>query len=153
MAKLTAQEWEDCQDIFTLLDRDGSGTLDFQELGNGLRGLGLNPTEAEIRAFIAEFDEDQTGGLTLEEFKNVYIKCLKTSVVTEEEVKTQFKRLDKNEDGHVDANELMEILMTGDDPLTKEEAQSIIEEFDTNGDGVLSLDELLDGLLGKKKVK
>src|SRR5689334_17583790 len=113
MDSLTAQQREDCQDIFTLLDRDNSGSLDVEELGNGLRALGLNPTEAEIRHLMEECDTDHNGGLSLEEFVRLYKRCFTITVVTEEEVRAQFKRLDKNNNGTVEADELRELLITG----------------------------------------
>lgn len=149
MEGLTAQQREDCQDIFSLLDRNGSGSLDIEELGSGLRGLGLNPTEAEIRALMKEADKDGSGELNFDEFVRLYKKCFAITVVTEEEVRTQFKRLDKNDDGTINAQELRELLITGDEPLTKAEANALIAEFDKNGDGVLDLEEFVNGLLAK----
>lgn len=149
MAELTAQEWEECQEIFNLLDRDQSGYLDFTELGRGLRGLGLNPTQLEVQQYMDEFDTDHSNGLSVEEFAYLYKRSLSNSSITEEEVRAQFEKLDKNGDGSIDANELREILTTGEEPLTLDEAEAIIADFDKNGDGVLSLQEFMHALIGK----
>ncbi|CAG9321007.1 unnamed protein product [Blepharisma stoltei] len=150
MARLTSQEEEDCQDIFHLLDHNKNQILDLGELGKGLRGLGLNPSEGEVRKYMADYDRDRNNGLSLEEFESVYQRCLSSSSVTEEEIRAQFKKLDKNGDGTLDARELKDILIGGEEPLTREEADALIADFDVNGDGVLSIDEFVNGLLGRQ---
>lgn len=43
---------------FSLLDKDGDGTITTKELGEVLRSLGQNPTEAELHDMIRELDAD-----------------------------------------------------------------------------------------------
>ncbi len=44
--------------MFELFDKDGDETITIHELGTVMRCLGQNPTEAELRAIIAEIDAD-----------------------------------------------------------------------------------------------
>ncbi len=46
------------REVFMLFDRDGDETITINELGTCMRALGQNPTEAELRAIIAEIDAD-----------------------------------------------------------------------------------------------
>ncbi len=46
------------QDIFSLFDKDGGGTISTQEIGAVMRALGQNPTEAELQDIINEIDID-----------------------------------------------------------------------------------------------
>ncbi len=43
---------------FALFDQNGDTTITIKELGIVMRTLGQNPTEAELRAIIAEIDAD-----------------------------------------------------------------------------------------------
>jgi len=43
-------------EIFNLFDKNHDGSIDIKELGDGMRALGANPTDAEIRAMMKEAD-------------------------------------------------------------------------------------------------
>ena len=63
--------------MFFELDRDGSGSIDAEELGMMLRSLGQNPSEQEIKDLIASVDdEDGDGQLQLREFLQLYTQGL-----------------------------------------------------------------------------
>ncbi|CAG9322153.1 unnamed protein product [Blepharisma stoltei] len=149
MSVLNTEEREDCQDIFKLLDYNKNQVIESSELGKGLRGLGLNPTEAEVRKLLTEFDKDHNNTLSEEEFRGIYKRCLSSTSVTEDEIRAQFRKLDKNGDGTLDARELRNILTTGDEALTEEEVDLLIRDFDRDGDGVLSIKEFVDGILSR----
>jgi Ca2+-binding EF-hand superfamily protein len=84
-------------------------------------------TQDEVNAnraqWHAEFDKDKDGGLTLQEFQDLWLKARFERMVRE------FQRFDRN----------------GDAKLTIEEYQGplleIVEVFDRNGDGVLSKED------------
>ena len=46
------------RETFQLFDKDNDGYVSCKDIGGLLRGLGQNPTEAEIKDFIHEIDED-----------------------------------------------------------------------------------------------
>ena len=46
------------REAFALFDKDGDGTITAKELEAVMRGLGQNPTNAEILDMIAEVDTD-----------------------------------------------------------------------------------------------
>ena len=46
------------KEVFSLFDKDNSGTITTQELGTVMRALGQNPTEAELQDMINEIDID-----------------------------------------------------------------------------------------------
>ena len=41
-----------------MFDKDGDGTITYQELAHVMRGLGQNPTEEEVKTMIDEVDSD-----------------------------------------------------------------------------------------------
>jgi Ca2+-binding EF-hand superfamily protein len=49
------------REIFTLFDKDSDGLVDTAELGTIVRGLNLNPTEAEVSEMMREVDPDNKG--------------------------------------------------------------------------------------------
>lgn len=44
------------RDTFSLFDKQGDGRVECSSLGEMLRALGLNPTEAEVKKIVAEID-------------------------------------------------------------------------------------------------
>ena len=44
------------RDAFSLFDKRGDGKIDSDQIGDVLRALNLNPTEAEVKKIIAEVD-------------------------------------------------------------------------------------------------
>ena len=56
------------KDAFLLFDKKGDSKIDSTQLGDVLRALGLNPTEAEIKKIVNEIDPHGTRRLTYEEF-------------------------------------------------------------------------------------
>ena len=44
------------KDAFSLFDRKGDGKIDLSQLGDVLRALGQNPTNAEVKKIVNEID-------------------------------------------------------------------------------------------------
>lgn len=135
------------KEVFEHLDRDGSETLDIQELGLGLRALGLNPSEEQVQELMKTADTNQDSKIGFEEFQSLFKKCSKLDHVDEQKLKDELSQYDTDGSGFIERDELKRILCEGGESLTEEEAETIIKDFDTNEDGKLSLEELARGLL------
>eukprot|EP01043_Picozoa_sp_COSAG02_P040828 COSAG02_NODE_3332_length_6919_cov_3.232551_7_plen_307_part_00 len=68
LLKLLAGRQDKLQEIFELFDPDGDGTITVHEFAQGLHGMHLYPTQAEVDALMAEFDQDNDGTLSYSEF-------------------------------------------------------------------------------------
>lgn len=47
---------DEFQEAFSLFDRDGVGAVSYADVGKTVRSLGFNPTEAELKEWIAQVD-------------------------------------------------------------------------------------------------
>ena len=75
--KISDKELEAARKMFFDLDRDGSGSIDADELGVMLRSLGQNPTEQELHDLIESVDDgDKDGQIQLREFIKLYTEGL-----------------------------------------------------------------------------
>lgn len=63
--------------------------------------------------------------------------------MTEEEVRAQFRNLDKDGNGVVSADEIREVLTALGDRLSDEDVAEIIRDVDTDGDGQVNFEEFL----------
>ena len=68
---LTKEEEAKCWEAFSAFDKDSSGYIDANELRIVLEMMGQKTTEEEIFRMIAEADAENTGRITLAQFKRV----------------------------------------------------------------------------------
>lgn len=66
------------EEMFTLADRDGSGSLSYQEFANAFKALSYGLTENDVKTLIALADDNQDGKISWREFIPVGIDCIKT---------------------------------------------------------------------------
>ena len=149
MDQLTEEQRQEVEDVFKIIDEDESGTIDIRELGKGLRCLGLNPTNSDLKELLDEYDKNNDQVLNLDEFVELYVKYTQKFSSVEEELAEEFKKLDVNGDGYIDIEELKKVLAFGEDKLSDQEVEEVIKEFDTNGDGKITLQEFIHGVLSK----
>lgn len=72
---ISAQD-EDLEEAFKIMDDDGGGTIDSEELTGCLSKLGEKMSSAEIRAIIKGFDTSGTGEISLADFKLAFNRPL-----------------------------------------------------------------------------
>ncbi len=63
--------------------------------------------------------------------------------MSEEEIRAQFRNLDKDGNGLVSAQEIREVLTALGDRLTDEDVDEMIRDVDTDGDGQVNFEEFL----------
>ena len=120
--KISDKELETARKMFFDLDRDGSGSIDADELGVMLRSLGQNPTEQELKDLIDSVDDgDKDGQIQLREFLKLYTEGL-----------------DARKDGRAGKDDINNIFAAfggdvhGKDPTIDKQVmvQTILEQFD-----------------------
>ena len=69
--------WTDAEiaRVFKKVDVNGSGMLDYMELGLALKELGPNVDQREKQRVLRKFDDDGNGVLDLDEFKDLVHAC------------------------------------------------------------------------------
>ncbi|XP_051849146.1 calcium-binding mitochondrial carrier protein SCaMC-1-like [Antechinus flavipes] len=119
------------ENLFQKLDRNGDGKVDISELQEGLKNLGIPlGRDAEEKIFnIGDVNRD--GRLDFEEF----MKYLKDH---EKKMKLAFKSLDKNNDGIIDALEVVQSLKILGIDISEQQAEKILQSIDA--DGTMSVD-------------
>jgi len=102
-------------DAFKLFDKDGSGNIDFYELRDAMRALGLNMTKDEVKELMMKIDTDNNGFIDQNEFRILMIDKLKGRD-QEEELRKAFRVYDQDDTGLIElydlrrvANELSEV--------------------------------------------
>ena len=66
---------EEMKKAFELFDEDGTGKISLRNLRHIARELGENLTDDDLQAMIQEFDKDEDGQISLEEFAGIMDKA------------------------------------------------------------------------------
>lgn len=125
---------------FSKFDKSNSGLVKSKLLGNILRNLGMNPTEAELQDMINEVDKEATGFLNFPNF--LYMMAKKESdEEAEDEIREAFKVFDGDGNGFISRMELRHVMMNLGEKISEEECDAMVEEADTDGDGCINYEE------------
>jgi len=128
------------QDAFSKFDSDADGVVTSVEVGQIMRSIGQNPSEAEIQDMVNTVDKDGTGNIDFPEF--LLMMTLKHNVENaEDEIREAFKVFDGDGNGYINRQELAVVMMNIGEKLTSEEIQEMIDEADIDGDGQINYEE------------
>jgi Ca2+-binding EF-hand superfamily protein len=91
------------------IDRDGSGTIDFQEfLGMMTSKMSERDSREEILKAFRLFDDDNTGKITLNNLRRVAKEIGEN--MTDEELREMIDEADRDGDGEIDQEEFLRIM-------------------------------------------
>ena len=139
---LSVEEIESCRQAFNTFDKDGSGTIDANELKATLEALGQNPTAEEIFLMISEVDEDNSGEIEFAEF----LRCIQNqkaklaAKADDSETVAAFVALGGGSDmsGSISTDKLSSVIK--DFGLTID-IDKLIAETDKDGSGLIDYEE------------
>jgi Ca2+-binding EF-hand superfamily protein len=99
------------RDVFCLLDSDGDGTLDRQEVEAGFK-IALGRVPDNMASIFSHLDLDQTGRISYTEFCAAALGD--HSFIKESELWAAFKAFDLADDGRISLSEMQTVLASAD---------------------------------------
>ncbi|KAL5018744.1 hypothetical protein ScPMuIL_004466 [Solemya velum] len=138
--KVSEKRFNDAHQTFNLFDKKGNGEVATKELGAMFKSLALSVDGEKMKDWADEADEDATGYIKWENFKEIFERKLKEDE-DERELREAFRVLDKGNKGVIDVADLKWILQSLGDDLTEEEIEDMIIETDTDGSGTVDYEE------------
>lgn len=118
-------------ELFKKLDLNQDGKVDIAELQAGLRAMGTAVEADTEQKIVTAGDVNKDGQLDFVEFMQ-YLE------EHEKKMKIAFNSLDKNQDGTIDASEVVQSLRTLGMNISEEHAGKILKSMDA--DGTMSVD-------------
>ena len=94
-------------EIFSLLDGDNSGYIDYEEFLRATLDRNLYVNEKKLSLAFKYFDKDDTGFIDRDKIKTYFIN----SDIDEELFSNIFDEIDINKDGKIDFNDFKEMMM------------------------------------------
>ncbi|XP_046557385.1 troponin C-like isoform X2 [Haliotis rubra] len=138
--KVTEKQFSDAQQTFALFDKKGHGRVSTKDIGSVFKGLGLQVDEETLKGWTDDLDEEATGAIDFDQFKQIFELKLKQDE-DERELRDAFRVLDKNHKGTIGVDDLKWILKSLGDDLSDEEIEAMITETDTDGSGTVDYEE------------
>ncbi|KAF2729460.1 regulatory protein calmodulin [Polyplosphaeria fusca] len=139
---LSKEQVAEFKDAFAMFDKDGNGVITAEELGDIMKSLGQNPTEAELHDMISEVDVDNTGSIDFDEFLQMMAHNMKTGDF-EEEMRAAFKVFDRDGSGTISADELRNVMKSLGEALSDDEIDEMLKEADADGNGTIDYNEFV----------
>uniref|UniRef100_A0A336MCJ4 CSON015064 protein n=2 Tax=Culicoides sonorensis TaxID=179676 RepID=A0A336MCJ4_CULSO len=133
MTNSIQDQLEDFQEAFNIFDDLGDGKINHKMVGECLRTLGLNPTEADLKKILEQFTNDDR--ISFEIFIPIYeALSKKKNTYMSEEFVDELKQFDRDGIGKISALELKHHLMSMGDKLKEDEADQLLAGLeDENG--------------------
>ncbi|XP_027921809.1 calcium-dependent protein kinase 10-like isoform X2 [Vigna unguiculata] len=138
---LSVEEVEIIKDMFTLMDTDKDGKVTYEELKAGLRKVGSQLAEPEIKMLMDVADVDGNGVLDYGEFVAVTIHLQRME--NDEHFRKAFMFFDKDGSGYIEFGELETALVDESGENDTAVLNDIMREVDTDKDGRISYEEFV----------
>ncbi|KAF9414189.1 hypothetical protein BGZ76_004916, partial [Entomortierella beljakovae] len=116
------------KDAFNLFDRKGTGNVATSSLGDLLRSIGQNPTQAEIRELATQADPSGSNIFTFDTFSKIALRADGFKPVgSVDELVEGFKVFDPENTGVISAAELRHVLATVGEGLNEAELNAFLD--------------------------
>ena len=135
-------------DAFNMFDTNHDGTITSQKIGELMRKLGKNPTEAQLAQIIENVAKPDSKQIGFDDFVELMEQNNKEND-PEIEIINTFQIFDKDNNGLISNEEFFHIIRTFGETLTNEEIQEIITEADVDGDGYINYEEFVRMMIKK----
>jgi len=135
---MTDDDKANLAEVFAKFDVNKDGRLGPEEVSEMMKFIGRGEGDAE--EFLAELDDDNDGGLDIEEFQIGH--AMGKLANNEGEVKKAFEKFDTDGDGFVTHLEIEKVC----DFLSPAATAQLISDVDANNDGRINFDEWLEAM-------
>ncbi|EPB76202.1 EF hand [Ancylostoma ceylanicum] len=125
MVSAMDEQLADCREVFCYFDSRGDEKISVQQVGDVLRALGQNPTEAEISRCCGSYEKEAR--LSFEDFVPIFQSVSKNREKhTVEEFVEGLSHFDKEGNGLINVAELRHLLTTLGERLSDEEVDQLL---------------------------
>ncbi|KAL6134758.1 hypothetical protein ACLB2K_066986 [Fragaria x ananassa] len=135
--RLSEEEIGGLRELFKMIDADDSGSITFEELKEGLRKVGSELMESEIKDLMEAADIDNNGTIDYGEFLAATVHLNKLE--REENLLSAFSFFDKDGSGFITIDELTQACM--EFGLGEVHLEDMIREIDQDNDGQIDYGE------------
>ena len=133
-AELAGEHEVEVREAFELFDPHKTSFITYHELKVILRALGFEVKKSEVVQLAKEFDVEETGRLSYDDYLEIMRRKYGERDPIEETLKA-FRLFDQDGKGKISLADLRRVGKELGESLKEEELAAMIEEFDHDGDG------------------
>ncbi|KAJ7531280.1 hypothetical protein O6H91_14G038900 [Diphasiastrum complanatum] len=154
---LSEEEIAGLKEMFKMMDTDNSGSITFDELKAGLKKVGSDLMESEIRALMDAADVDNDGTIDYKEFITATLHLNK--IEQEETMFAAFSYFDKDKSGYITLDELQQACVEYNIMRDDLQIEEMIREVDQDNDGRIDYNEFVammrkgNGGIGRRSMR
>mgnify|MGYP006099656399 CR=1 FL=1 len=145
---LSPSELSEFREIFDLVDKDKGGSISSTELTELMSTLGINASQEEIRAMVAEIDTDGNGDIDFDEFVAVMSRKVNADY-SSKDVKRAFRTFALGQpNGYVSLESVKEALMQhGTVKLNDEQVEELLAQLESDSNGLFNYNEYVNMMM------
>ena len=144
---LTDREMDELRDNFGLYDTVGDGKVESSNIGQVLRSVGLNPTQAEVEKVMKEIDPNGNKRISFEEFVPVVLSLRSRKHKYGQDVFIDSLRVfDSDGSGSISSGELRHVLTSLGERLRDEDVDTLIQGLEDNT-GLINYEEFVKSVM------
>lgn len=139
---LTEEQKQEIREAFDLFDTDKDSAIDAHELKVALRALGFHVKKEDIQALMSQYDEDDTGHVTFQQFLTI---CTDKMADRDplEEIRKAFMLFDEDKTGAITVKNLRKVAREIGENMSDEELHAMIDEFAKEREGEITEEEFI----------
>ena len=135
-------ETEELEEIFTLFDRKGDGSIEIAQIKDVLRSAGLNPQGGDLEKLEADYKSKES--VQFPEFCAIYKEMKAKPQPVMEDFMEFFSIFDREKSGLIDSLQLRAFLcLKGDSRLTEDEMELIVKPIEDKKKEVVPYKDLV----------
>jgi len=125
MAAFSEDQISDFQEAFSIFDQKGDGKIQVTQIGEVLRALGQNPTEADVKRLSHQHRPDER--ISFEQFLPILQTISRQRPVdTADDFIEGLRHFDKDGNGYISSAELRHLMTHLGEKLTDEEVEQLL---------------------------
>lgn len=132
-----------------MFDKQGNGTIPNEKVGDLLRSLGHNPTEAQVEQLVQSFPTSKST-VTFDQLLAAIQAALASNPnkfqpqTTAEEFIQGFQVFDKDNNGLISIGELRYVLTSLGEKMTDAEVDELVKYIEVNKNGYVNYEQLVN---------
>lgn len=137
---LASTDTKEMREAFVTIDLNGDGKLSREELlAEYTKHMGIEQAESEVQSLFLNVDTDHNGFIDYTEFLKATVDT--TKLLSKQNLATAFRLFDRDGSSKISAEEIKEVLLSGNTSTNESVWSEVVNEVDRNGDGEIDLKE------------
>lgn len=140
--ELKDEQLNEIQDSFDLFDKDGTGTIEAEDLWVVMRALGTEPRKEDIKKLVGEVDKEGTGQIDFNGYLQIVLNKM-AERPSHSDIEKAFRLFDSESNKVISFTDLRRVATEIGEQVSDEELHEMIAEADSTETGTVCLEDFI----------